>query len=84
MRAVITKRYTRKLSYNYNSEEFCTEVTKEIEYKDKTEYLAEHEKLAAQVKALTSIDIEKNSVLLRDAADNGDAVITKEHTVGSH
>jgi len=74
MKTTITKRYVRRLSYNYNSEEFATEEVREIEYNTKEEYLAEHEKLAAQVKALTQRDLEKNSELLKEALVNGDAV----------
>ena len=67
MKATIAKSYSRKLSANYSSEEFVTRVEKEIEYTSKEEYLAEHDKLAAQVKSLTQRDIEKHSELLKGA-----------------
>ncbi len=81
MKEVLTKRYVRKLSYKYNSEEFATELRREVEYNSKEEFLAESEKLAAQVKALTARDVEKNSELLKEAIANGDAVMTQESTV---
>lgn len=65
MKATITKSYSRKLSANYSSEEFVTRVEKEIEYTTKEEYLAEQDKLAAQVKSLTQRDIEKHSELVK-------------------
>lgn len=65
MKALLRKSYSRKLSANYSSEEFITAVEKEIEYSSKEEYLAESEKLAAQVKSLTIRDIEKHSELLK-------------------
>lgn len=65
MKATIAKSYSRKLSANYSSEEFVTRVEKEIEYTSKEEYLAEQDKLAAQVKSLTQRDIEKHSELLK-------------------
>ena len=65
MKATITKSYSRKLSANYSSEEFVTRVEKEIEYTSKEEYLAEQDKLAAQVKSLTQRDIEKHSELIK-------------------
>jgi hypothetical protein len=72
MKSRITKRYSRKISYNYNSEEFSTEETRDIEYSSKEEYMAEQEKLAKQVKVLTNNDIEKNSELVKEAKANGD------------
>lgn len=77
MKATITKSYSRKLSANYSSEEFVTRVEKEIEYNSKEEYLAEQDKLAAQVKSLTQRDIEKHSELLR-ALRPGEAVMSEE------
>lgn len=78
MKSLITKRYSRKLSYKYNSEEFSTEESREVEYSSKEQYLQEHEKLAAQVKALTTRDVENHSQLLKEAIANGDAVKEKE------
>lgn len=83
MKSTVTKRYSRKLSYNYNSEEFCTEETREIEYKNKEEWAAHHDKLAAQVKTMTLRDIEKNSELLKEAEASGDAVRTQEVAGGT-
>ena len=80
MKSTVTKRYSRKLSYKYNSEEFSTEETRDIEYTSKDEYLALHDKLAAQVKALTIRDMEKHSELLKEADVDGNVVHTKETT----
>lgn len=80
MKSTITKRYSRKLSYDFSSEEFCTEETREIEYDDKEAYLAEHDKLALQVKALTTRDTEKHSELLKEAEAAGRVVRTQETT----
>lgn len=68
MKATITKGYSRKLSAgapHYTSEEFVTTVQREIEYNSKEEYLAESDKLAAQVKSLTLRDIEKYSEVIK-------------------
>ena len=81
MKEILTKRYSRKLSYKYGSEGFSTELRREVEYNTKEEFLAASAKLAAQVKALTSKDLEKHSELLKEAIANGDAVITEESTV---
>jgi hypothetical protein len=81
MKEKLTKRYSRKLSYKYASEEFSTELVREVEYTNKDEFLAASEKLAAQVKALTTRDLEKHSELLKEAVANGDAVRTEESTV---
>jgi len=81
MKEKLTKRYSRKLSYKYASEEFSTELTREVDYNTKDEFLAASEKLAAQVKALTARDLEKHSELLKEAVENGDAVKTQETTV---
>ena len=77
----LTKRYSRKLSYNYNSEEFSTELRREVAFNSKDEFMAESAKLSAQVKALTALDIEKNSELLKEALANGDAIQSQESTV---
>lgn len=50
---------------HYTSEEFVTTVQREIEYNSKEEYLAESDKLAAQVKSLTLRDIEKYSEVIK-------------------
>jgi hypothetical protein len=78
MNEKLTKRYSRKLSYKYASEEFCTELTRDVEYSNKDEFLAASDKLAAQVKALTARDLEKHSELLKEAVENGDAVKSQE------
>jgi hypothetical protein len=78
MKSTITKRYSRKLTYNYNSEEFSTEETRDVEYGGKEEYTAAHDKLAAQVKALTLRDLDKHSELLKEAEAAGDAVRVQE------
>lgn len=80
MKAIIAKSYARKLSANYSSEEFVTRVEKEIEYNTKEEYLAENDKLAAQVKSLTQRDIERHSELLRTTAPNS-PIMTEDRTV---
>lgn len=79
MKATITKSYSRKLSANYSSEEFVTRVEREIEYSTKEEYLAESDKLAAQVKSLTLRDIEKHSELLKGMR-SGDAVMVEDRS----
>jgi len=68
MKATSTKSYSRKLSAgapHYTSEEFVTRVEKEVEYANKEEYIIVSDTLAAQVKALTLRDIEKNSEVLK-------------------
>ena len=80
MKEKITKRYSRKLSYKYASEEFSTELVREVEFSNKEEMLAASDKLAAQVKALTARDVEKHSELLKEAIENGDTVKTQEAT----
>lgn len=78
MKEKLTKRYSRKLSYKYASEEFSTELVREVEYANKEEFLAASDKLSAQVKALTARDLETHSELLKEAVANGDAVKTQE------
>ena len=78
MQEKLTKRYSHKLSYKYASEEFSTELTREVAYSSKEEFLAASDKLAAQVKALTARDLEKHSELLKEAVENGDAVKSQE------
>ena len=76
MKATITKSYSRKLSgKDYTSEEFFTKIEKEIEYNTKEEYLAEHDKLAAQVKSLTLRDLEKYSEVLKSVRPNAPAMV---------
>jgi hypothetical protein len=78
MKAIITKSYSRKLSgKDFTSEEFFTSVEKEIEYNTKEEYLAEHDKLAAQVKSLTLRDLEKYSEVLKTVRSNEPAMVTE-------
>jgi hypothetical protein len=81
MKEKLTKRYSRKLSYKFASEEFSTELVREVEYSSKEEFLAASDKLSAQVKALTARDLEKHSELLKEAVENGDAVKSQESTV---
>ena len=79
MKAKITKSYSRKLSgKDYSSEEFHTAVEKEIEYSSKEEYLAECDKLAAQVKSLTLRDLEKYSEVLKGVRSNAPAMTTEK------
>lgn len=77
MKATITKSYSRKISAgapHYTSEEFITRAEREIEYNTKEEYLAESDKLAAQVKALTIRDIEKHSEVVKLVTPNNPAM----------
>lgn len=75
MKATITKAYSRKVSAKFQSEEFFTKVEKEIEFNSKEEYLAEHDKLAAQVKSLTTRDLEKYSDVLKTVDKNEPALV---------
>ncbi len=75
MKAILTKSYSRKLSANYSSEEFVTRLEKEIEYNSKEEYLAESDKLAAQVKSLTLRDLEKHSEVLKSVKPSEPAMV---------
>lgn len=78
MKATIRKSYSRKLSgKDYSSEEFLTSVEKDIEYSTKEEYLAECDKLAAQVKSLTLRDLEKYSEVLKGVRPNAPAMTTE-------
>lgn len=80
MKAIIKKGYARKLSAKYQSEEFVTNMEKEIEYTTKEELVAEHAKLAAQVKSLTVLDMEKHSQVLK-VVSPGDPALLEERTV---
>lgn len=55
----ITKRFTVKLSANYNSLECSTELSTTINVSSGEELLAESDKLFEQAKALTNCDMEK-------------------------
>ena len=77
MKAIIKKGYARKLSAKYQSEEFFTNIEKEIEYNTKEELLAEHAKLAAQAKSLTVLDMEKHSDVLK-VVGPGDPALLEE------
>ena len=55
----ITKRFTKKVSFNYNSLECSTELTNTVNVSSGEELLAESEKLFEQAKTLTNNDIEK-------------------------
>jgi len=81
MKEIITKRYSRKFSYDFSSEEFSTELRREINFNNKEEFLSESEKLAAQVKALTTKDMDKHSELLKEAEAKGVLVRTQGSTV---
>jgi len=54
----ITKRYARKVSHDYQSWEFLTEITKDVEVNSKEELITESDKLFKTVKALTTKDIQ--------------------------
>jgi hypothetical protein len=56
----ITKRYARKITIDYNSWEFLTELEKEVEIKSAEELVAESDKLYKNARALTLKDIEAN------------------------
>lgn len=80
MKAKITKGYSRKLSAGkpvFQSEEFFTNLEKEIEYNTKEEFLAENDKLAAQVKMLTQRDIDKYSEVIKLASANNPITTTE-------
>lgn len=55
----ITKRFTKKVSFNYNSLECSTELTNTVNVSSGEELLAESEKLFEQAKTLTNNDIQK-------------------------
>jgi len=54
----ITKRYARKISHDYQTWEFLTEITKEVKADTKEELIKESDKLFSQVKNLTMKDIQ--------------------------
>ena len=55
----ITKRYGQVVSHDYQSWEFMTEMTKEVEVTSGEQLLTECEKLAKNVRVLTEADINK-------------------------
>jgi hypothetical protein len=55
----ITKRFTKKVSFNYNSLECSTELSHIVNVASGDELLAESEKLFEQAKTLTNNDIQK-------------------------
>jgi len=55
----ITKRFGRKLTRDYHSWEFMTEMAKVIEVNSAEELLQENDKLFQQVKGLTEQDVDK-------------------------
>jgi exonuclease VII small subunit len=55
----ITKRFTKKVSFNYNSLECSTELTTTVKVDSGEKLLEESNKLYEQAKALTEMDIEK-------------------------
>ena len=58
MKLKITKRYARKISKDWQTWEFMTEITQEdVEVNSKEELLAESDKLFSKVKGLTDVDI---------------------------
>lgn len=78
MKAIIRKSYSRKLSAgapHYTSEEFITSVEREVEYSTKEEYLAESDKLAAQVKLLALRDMEKYSDVVKLSRPNNPVMV---------
>ena len=56
----ITKRYARKITIDYNSWEFLTELEKEVDIKSAEELVVESDKLYKNARALTLKDIEAN------------------------
>ena len=81
----IRKRYGRKISYKFQSEDFMTELEKTIDFgkdlssipkeewaKYKQFLVDESTKLAKQVKALTEVDVKENSDLYEAAFEAGD------------
>lgn len=55
---VITKRYARKITQNFQSWDFSSELSVEIEVKSSLELIEANDKLFAQVKWLCEKDIE--------------------------
>jgi hypothetical protein len=56
----ITKRYARKITLDYNSWEFLTELEREVEIKSAEELISESDKLYKSARALTLKDIENS------------------------
>ena len=56
----ITKRYARKITLDYCSWEFLTELEKEVEIHSAEELLTESDKLYKNARALTLRDMESN------------------------
>lgn len=54
----ITKRYSQKVTIDYNSWEFLTELEREVEVKNAEELVVESDKLFKNAKLLTLRDIE--------------------------
>lgn len=55
---VITKRYSRKITQNFQSWDFSSELSTEVEVKSSQELIDANNKLFAQVKWLCEKDIE--------------------------
>ena len=55
----ITKRFTKKVSFNYNSLECSTELTNTVNVSSGEELLAESDKLFEQARLLVETDLAK-------------------------
>jgi len=55
----ITKRFGRRISHDYQSWEFLTEISQEVDIKTKEELITESDKLFNAVKNLTLKDMEQ-------------------------
>jgi hypothetical protein len=69
----ITKRYARKITIDYSSWEFLTELEKEVDIKSAEELVLESDKLYRNARALTLKDIEanKDDIKPRTSTQNG-------------
>jgi hypothetical protein len=68
----ITKRYAQKITRDYNSWEFLTELEKEVDIKSAEELVSESDKLFKNAKLLT----------LRDIAETQSAITPLKQSTG--
>lgn len=54
----ITKRYGRRISHDYQSWEFLTEISEDVKVSSKEDLIRENDRLFSQVRCLTLKDIE--------------------------
>ena len=66
----IKKRYSRKITLDYNSWEFLTELEEDVEVKSKEDLVVESDKIYKAARALTLRDIEANKEDIKPGRPN--------------